>query len=191
MVRGGRENERTFHKSKSRPTAQVAGVTCLTRLLTFHLNGGIRSVACTGECFTQDSPERVLVILSASCRQLPTSGLICFVRGGYPLSTTAREMSRPPPKDPLVWVDCEMTGLDLPKDRILEIAVCFPYCALVRDLCSSQVQIIITDGDLNPVDEGIEYVIRTDKDALDGYVFQAPHSLRRPYALYNTDELIQ
>lgn len=25
---------------------------------------------------------------------------------------------------PLVWVDCEMTGLDPRKDKILEIAVC-------------------------------------------------------------------
>lgn len=166
-----KEERENFHKSKGRPTAQVAGVTCLARLVALCLNGGIRSVACTGECFTQDSPERLLVILPASCRRLPTSGLI--VRGGYSLST-AREMSRPSPKDPLVWVDCEMTGLDLSKDRILEIAVCSHYSALMRDLCSSQVQIIITDGDLDPVDEGIEYVIRTDKDVLDGYVFRTP-----------------
>lgn len=58
-------------------------------------------------------------------------------------------MTHPLPKGPLVWIDCEMTGLDLSRDRILEIAV------------------IITDGDLNPVDEGIEYVIKTDKDVLD------------------------
>jgi Exonuclease len=25
---------------------------------------------------------------------------------------------------PLVWIDCEMTGLDPQKDKILEIAVC-------------------------------------------------------------------
>ena len=25
---------------------------------------------------------------------------------------------------PLVWVDCEMTGLDARRDKILEIAVC-------------------------------------------------------------------
>ena len=25
---------------------------------------------------------------------------------------------------PLVWIDCEMTGLDAKKDKILEIAVC-------------------------------------------------------------------
>ncbi|KAF7351167.1 Exonuclease domain-containing protein [Mycena sanguinolenta] len=51
---------------------------------------------------------------------------------------------------PMVWVDCEMTGLDADKDKILEIAV------------------IITNGNLDLVDEGIEYIIRTDKAILDG-----------------------
>lgn len=41
-----------------------------------------------------------------------------------------------------------MTGLDT-TDRIIEIAV------------------IITDGHLNEVDEGIEFVIQTPKDVLD------------------------
>ncbi|KAF7965434.1 hypothetical protein HWV62_43521 [Athelia sp. TMB] len=39
---------------------------------------------------------------------------------------------------PLVWIDCEMTGLNPRKDKILEIAV------------------LITNGDLELVDEGIE-----------------------------------
>ncbi|KAI0653982.1 ribonuclease H-like domain-containing protein [Cubamyces menziesii] len=51
---------------------------------------------------------------------------------------------------PLVWIDCEMTGLDPRTDKILEIAV------------------LITNGELEIVDEGIEYVIRTDKEVLDG-----------------------
>ncbi|KAF9652440.1 ribonuclease H-like protein [Thelephora ganbajun] len=75
------------------------------------------------------------------------ASLSCSVK--RPLSTAAGKMARSLPKDPLVWIDCEMTGLDLSKDRILEIAV------------------IVTDGDLNPVDEGIEYVIKTDKNVLD------------------------
>ncbi|GAA5986961.1 hypothetical protein JCM11641_002268 [Rhodosporidiobolus odoratus] len=62
----------------------------------------------------------------------------------------------------LVWIDCEMTGLDpyLPPaglkpgeeflpDRILEIAA------------------IVTDKDLNMLDGGVEYIIRTDKDVLE------------------------
>lgn len=47
-------------------------------------------------------------------------------------------------------VDCEMTGLNPDTDRIIEIAV------------------IITNGRLEPVDDGIEYVIRTPKEVLDG-----------------------
>jgi len=50
---------------------------------------------------------------------------------------------------PLVWIDCEMTGLNPRTDKILEIAV------------------LITNGDLQLVDEGIEFVIRTDKQHLD------------------------
>lgn len=42
-----------------------------------------------------------------------------------------------------------MTGLDSYNDKIIEIAV------------------IITNGHLEPVDEGIEYIIKTDKDILD------------------------
>jgi len=51
---------------------------------------------------------------------------------------------------PLVWIDCEMTGLDPHKDKIMEIAV------------------LITNGNLDLVDDGIEFVIKTDKQYLDG-----------------------
>ncbi|KAJ3547166.1 hypothetical protein NM688_g5431 [Phlebia brevispora] len=50
---------------------------------------------------------------------------------------------------PLVWIDCEMTGLNPKTDKILEIAV------------------LITNGDLELVDPGIQYIIRTEKDVLD------------------------
>ncbi|KAI0753058.1 oligoribonuclease [Daedaleopsis nitida] len=50
---------------------------------------------------------------------------------------------------PLVWIDCEMTGLDPRTDRLLEIAV------------------LITNGNLELVDDGISYVIKTDKEVLD------------------------
>lgn len=50
---------------------------------------------------------------------------------------------------PMVWIDCEMTGLDPRKDKILEIAV------------------LITNGNLELVDEqGIQFVIKTDKAVL-------------------------
>ncbi|KAI8833120.1 ribonuclease H-like domain-containing protein [Chytriomyces cf. hyalinus JEL632] len=51
---------------------------------------------------------------------------------------------------PLVWIDLEMSGLDLTKDRILEIAV------------------IITDGDLNFIAESEDIIIQTEKSLLDG-----------------------
>ncbi|OCH89870.1 ribonuclease H-like protein [Obba rivulosa] len=63
------------------------------------------------------------------------------------------QMSSPQPLDfragPLVWIDCEMTGLNPQTDKILEIAV------------------LITNGNLELVDSGIEFVIRTEKEALD------------------------
>jgi len=51
--------------------------------------------------------------------------------------------------DRLVWIDCEMTGLDPEKDELVEIAV------------------VITDYDLNPVDAGIDIVIKPDASALE------------------------
>jgi oligoribonuclease len=46
--------------------------------------------------------------------------------------------------DALVWIDCEMTGLDALKDVLVEIAV------------------IVTDAELNPLDDGLDIVIATD-----------------------------
>jgi oligoribonuclease len=50
--------------------------------------------------------------------------------------------------DRLVWIDCEMTGLDLARDALIEIAV------------------LVTDGDLNVLGEGVDVVIHADDDAL-------------------------
>ncbi|EHY88536.1 oligoribonuclease [Saccharomonospora azurea] len=50
--------------------------------------------------------------------------------------------------DRLVWIDCEMTGLDLAKDALIEIAV------------------LVTDADLNVLGEGVDLVIHADDDAL-------------------------
>jgi oligoribonuclease len=51
--------------------------------------------------------------------------------------------------DLLVWIDCEMTGLDLTVDELIEVAV------------------VITDYDLKPVDPGFQIVIKPDQSALD------------------------
>jgi len=50
----------------------------------------------------------------------------------------------------LIWVDCEMTGLDLAKDVLVEIAV------------------LVTDSQLNILGEGVDLVIHAPQEALDG-----------------------
>jgi len=51
--------------------------------------------------------------------------------------------------DQLVWIDCEMTGLDLARDALVEIAC------------------IVTDAELNPLDDGIDVVIKPPAEAVD------------------------
>ncbi len=50
--------------------------------------------------------------------------------------------------DRLVWIDCEMTGLDLRRDALIEIAV------------------LVTDSELNILDEGLDLVIKPPEEAL-------------------------
>lgn len=52
--------------------------------------------------------------------------------------------------DRIVWIDCEMTGLDVERDELVEIAV------------------FVTDFNLNILDDGIDIVIRPSQSALDG-----------------------
>jgi oligoribonuclease len=52
--------------------------------------------------------------------------------------------------DALVWIDCEMTGLDPTTDVLVEIAV------------------VVTDAELNVLDDGIDIVIATDPAKLEG-----------------------
>jgi oligoribonuclease len=51
--------------------------------------------------------------------------------------------------DRLVWIDCEMTGLDLARDALIEIAC------------------LVTDGDLAILDAGVDLVIKPPAEALD------------------------
>jgi oligoribonuclease len=53
-------------------------------------------------------------------------------------------------KPNLIWIDCEMTGLDLEKDVLVEIAV------------------LVTDSDLNVIGEGIDLVIAASPEQLAG-----------------------
>ncbi len=50
--------------------------------------------------------------------------------------------------DRLVWIDCEMTGLDLTKDALIEVAT------------------LVTDFDLQVLGNGVELVIRPPDEAL-------------------------
>jgi oligoribonuclease len=52
----------------------------------------------------------------------------------------------------LVWVDCEMTGLDLNLDALVELAV------------------LVTDDELNVLGDGVDVVIRPPQEALDQMV---------------------
>lgn len=52
----------------------------------------------------------------------------------------------------LVWIDCEMTGLDVGADALIEIAA------------------LVTDGELNVLGKGVDVVIRTDAAKLDGMI---------------------
>ena len=54
--------------------------------------------------------------------------------------------------DLLVWVDCEMTGLDLDKDVLVEVAA------------------LVTDPELNVLGDGVDVVIHADDAALGSMV---------------------
>src|SRR5580693_1708587 len=51
--------------------------------------------------------------------------------------------------DRLVWIDCEMTGLDLARDALIEIAC------------------LVTDGNLTVLDQGVDLVIKPPAEAVD------------------------
>jgi oligoribonuclease len=55
-------------------------------------------------------------------------------------------------RDELVWIDCEMTGLDLGSDKLIEIAA------------------LVTDAELNILGDGVDVVIHADDAALSSMV---------------------
>jgi len=85
----------------------------------------------------------------------------------------------------LVWIDCEMTGLDVAIDELVEVAV------------------VITDYDLVPVDEGMSIVIKPSAAALDnmgdfvtqmhtssGLIEEMPHGVSLADAEFAVNEYI-
>ena len=55
-------------------------------------------------------------------------------------------------RDELVWIDCEMTGLDLGSDKLIEIAA------------------LVTDAELNILGDGVDVVIHADDAALSSMI---------------------
>lgn len=51
--------------------------------------------------------------------------------------------------DRLVWIDCEMTGLNLESDALIEVAA------------------LVTDGELNVLGEGVDVIIKPPAEALE------------------------
>ena len=53
-----------------------------------------------------------------------------------------------PMSEKLVWIDCEMTGLDVVNDALIEVAV------------------LVTDGDLNVLGDGVDVLITPTDEQL-------------------------
>ena len=72
-------------------------------------------------------------------------------------SPTAQQSSK---NDRIVWIDCEMTGLDTERDLLVEIAA------------------LVTDSELNVLGDGIDVVIHAPDEALENMapVVQQMHS---------------
>lgn len=73
-------------------------------------------------------------------------GVLCehgFKMEGVSSTTTK------PANDRIIWVDCEMTGLDKANDALIEVAV------------------LVTDGDLEVLGDGVDVVIKPPAGALD------------------------
>jgi oligoribonuclease len=74
----------------------------------------------------------------------PTCG--CFEYGYWQVATLSAV------RDELVWIDCEMTGLNLESDKLIEIAA------------------LVTDADLNILGDGVDVVIHADDAALSSMI---------------------
>ncbi|GAB4083844.1 oligoribonuclease [Myceligenerans cantabricum] len=54
------------------------------------------------------------------------------------------------PTDRIVWIDCEMTGLDVRTDALVEVAA------------------VVTDSELNPLGDGVDVIVKPPAEALAG-----------------------
>lgn len=65
------------------------------------------------------------------------------------MSTSTSADTKKSTTNRIIWVDCEMTGLDKQRDALIEIAV------------------LVTDADLNILGDGVDVVIRPPREALE------------------------
>ncbi len=74
----------------------------------------------------------------------------------------------------LVWIDCEMTGLDIARDKLIEVAV------------------LVTDSELNVLDPGLDIVIHASDDDLN-VVAEGPDLVvaAPPGALDRMDDVVR
>lgn len=86
---------------------------------------------------------------SEAATSVQAAGTEAASEGGEPSTATSTSTSTRL-RMPLVWIDLEMSGLDLEKDRILEIAC------------------IVTDGRLDKMIEGPDLVIQQPEEVLAG-----------------------
>lgn len=77
------------------------------------------------------------------------SNLVAFIKNAPLILTQSRGIMSPLQSHRIVWIDMEMTGLDIEKDKIMEIAC------------------IITDGNLDIVAEGPNIILNVPKEILE------------------------
>ena len=97
-------------------------------------SAGVEDAPPSWDCHGHSSPPRIHTDPRASVHRRP-----------YPFGRVTTVFLV---QDKLVWIDCEMTGLRLESDKLIEIAA------------------LVTDSELNMLGEGVDIVIHADDDAL-------------------------
>ena len=113
----------------------------------------VDGVACSRSAARASPAASVLIVLrpSSRCSRRAARQRSHYLPGG------CRRRAHVGPslsavRDELVWIDCEMTGLDLGSDKLIEIAA------------------LVTDADLNILGDGVDVVIHADDAALSSMI---------------------
>jgi oligoribonuclease len=119
------------------------------RLLRSHFRMSQMNSFSVLETATEDSEECSSTALSALSSKSTKASAKRKDLDKAAASSTDGAHNRLKLRQPLVWIDLEMTGLDINKDTIIEIAV------------------LVSDGDLLKMVEGPELVIHHEDEVLD------------------------